>query len=73
MCEKQPYYYRCGHEKGYQLIDCGRSALCNAENAKCLGPKYVDGQCETCEKIAQEALPSKKDAESEKDGCCAVL
>ncbi|KAF7514355.1 hypothetical protein GJ744_000125 [Endocarpon pusillum] len=73
MCEKQPYRYRCGHEKGYKLIDCGCSALCIAENAKSLEPKYVDGECGTCKRLAEEALPSRKDAEAEKHGCCAVL
>ncbi len=65
MCEKQPYYYRCGHEKGYQLIDCGCSALCNAENAKCLELQYVDGECDTCERFAHETLPSKEETSSQ--------
>jgi hypothetical protein len=67
MCKKQPFCYRCGHERSYKLIECGHSALCNADTAKRLEPEYVNGSCGTCAKLAAEALPPRKDA-----GCCVV-
>lgn len=72
MCRKQPFCYRCGHERNYKLIDCGHSALCNADTAKILEARYVNGRCDSCVSIAKEALPPPKSTEAEKGGCCIV-
>ena len=72
MCKKQPFCYRCGHERNFKLIDCGRSALCNAYSAEVLEPIYVNGRCGTCARIQEESRRRRKPNDSEKAGCCLL-
>ena len=63
MCEKQVFYYRCGHERDYQWKTCDRPSLCDPSTANELDPEYVDGSCDTCERIQEEILRVREQEE----------
>ena len=74
MCETQDLYYRCGHHHHSYRFDCGRSALCSPATNIRRPAQHVDGECETCAKIAAEGTqtPEEAESESEKKCCCVV-